>query len=278
MIKIFTYVFFLFLSVSCAKEKKVIAKFDFQENRTFTEFLEKDNADRSNYIVTILGISKCDLCGFVKEKMASFSGLPPNVLFRSVDLTKSENKWLEQLLREFSYPLILITNPQNELVGFVKGARLNVLKEAFQNTFNKRIFFDDGKGLFLNQYEAKEVSSAVKIDFLNTQIQSYLDYEKKESLDPDELDRLRKSVNAYPYFFNTYLLYQFTKEKELLDQLFRTYNANVDQFLYTGLKKNLISTEELQFIDSWGRSWSWINIPYNLAKGSHPIKRRWLSR
>lgn len=71
-------------------------------------------------------------------------------------------------------------------------------------------------------------------------------------MDPDELDRLRKSVNAYPYFFNTYLLYQFTKEKELLAQLFRTYNANVDQFLYTGLKKSLISTEELQSIDSLG--------------------------
>lgn len=123
--------FVIFLS-SCAEEKKVIVRFDFQENRTSTQFLEEDNANRSNYIVTILGMSTCDLCSYVKEKMASFSGLPPNVLFRSVDLTKSENKWLEQLLREFSYPLVLITNPENELVGFVKGARLNVLKEAFK--------------------------------------------------------------------------------------------------------------------------------------------------
>lgn len=223
---------------NCKSSNENIIKYDFSEKRSFNQYIE-DNVESKNYIVTVLSNPDCDLCDYLKGKLPNYTGIPPNVIFRSVNLNNIENSWFKQLFREASSPLIIITNPNNDLVGYVKGARLNIIKEAFQEVFNKGVYFNDADELFLHEFKIDENIVSVKVEFMNNLLQVYLNFSKEESLSVKDLIKLRSNVERYPYFFNVYLLYLATNDKVLLNKLLAEYNTNYDQFLYGSIKESL---------------------------------------
>lgn len=242
----YTYFFFnivVFISLllnGCANESKELRTYDFNRNESLTRLLA-NNQEEKNYLVVILGLPSCDLCLQVQNLVIKTSGFPPNVIFRSVYVDNSENKWITQAIRDYTFPLTLIFNPDNRLVGYIKGANKTNIANGFQKAFNSKYFYYDGEIPFLNKYAISSKSpDDLKLKFLNNLIEVYAAHTNQQNLNNKKRELLIANAKSYPYFFNKYLIYLTSKDQAIRKDLLTNDTENLDQFLYASLKKEII--------------------------------------
>lgn len=235
----------LLFATAClnGKENKV-KKYEFDDNHEIEQLL-LENTKAKNFLVLILTVPKCQLCFSIKNITTRTSGLPPNVIFRSVDVNKPSNKWISQLTRDYSFPTTLIFTPENKLAAYIKGANIPNIKEGFQKAFNGSAYYFDAESPFLNTYTiAGDDSPSFKLDFLDNLIISYMTLQQKKKPNEKLINTLKTNSKNYPYFFNTYLLYRLSGNKNYVNDLTYSYNDNIDQFLYSSLKKEIVARED----------------------------------
>ncbi|WP_293912525.1 MULTISPECIES: DUF1573 domain-containing protein [unclassified Sphingobacterium] len=234
----------LFVTACFNSKDDKVKKYEFDDNQKIEQLLI-ENTKAKNFLVLILTVPKCQLCFSIKNITTRTSGLPPNVIFRSVDVNKPSNKWISQLIRDYSFPTTLIFTPENKLTAYIKGANIPNIKEGFQKAFNGSTYYFDAESPFLNTYTiAGEDSQSFKLNFLDNLISAYMALQQKKKPNEKLVNTLKTNSTNYPYFFNTYLLYKLSGDRNRANDLIYSYNDNIDQFLYSTLKKEVATLED----------------------------------
>lgn len=241
--------FILFLSflfiISCKPQK---AEIDFSGLDNLDEILQ--NQKKGNkYLVLILTKSGCDLCDIYKRQLNALNNSKNKIFdsqlaIKSVE-AKRDNLWLNQLLREYSFPLTLILDRKGEIRGFFRGARPEVLTTALRAIYLGKIYYQS-KARFLNLDNAAVLSDDHKIKFINELLKAFVDVKGGKELDSDQIRSILRTIKEQSFFFNNYLSAKamvMAKDtvhaKQLAHQALDRYNDELDMLLYSSLKNEL---------------------------------------
>ena len=220
----------------------------------------RDAKAAHKHAVVILTEQGCDAC-FVYKSMLSTSvkkeeSLPGDLIIRSINTRLPQNLWLNQLLHEFSFPMIVIFNPDGQIRGIAKGGLATELPAQLAPVYKGGIYYSPNSKAFQPADSTKKFTNEDRIDFINTVAALFTAYRKNGTFTSEEKQRLQQNVRLKPYFLNRYLLTQLkAKEgqqdsaaamaKELLAastgidrMLYKTYIAELEFFAGPGAAKD----------------------------------------
>lgn len=235
------------------------AELDFNNLDTIDQAIQEAKK-KEKYLVLILEDRSCDLCQLYKKSILQLNNLekayfPSDVIFKSIDVKSEDNLWLNQLLREYSFPLTIILNPESQLKGLIMGAREEVLTEAFTKVYRGENYYNSIETLFLNlQENNNNLSGTEKITFLNSIFQPYLNYRATGKLTQQEQEIILQTIESKTYFFNRYLLTKAAQSenkteeaKSIAESILTDSQSELDAILYHKLKIELRYLTNIQF-------------------------------
>ncbi|SMC64727.1 DUF1573 domain-containing protein [Pedobacter africanus] len=238
------FLFFLFI-ISCKPDK---ADIDFSGLESLDQILQKQKKE-SKYVVLILTKSGCDLCDIYKKELNGLNNnknaaFGSDLMMKSVE-AKRENLWLNQLLREYSFPLTIVLDKEGDVRGFFRGARPEVLNMALRAIYSGKIYYES-KAQFLNLDSAAVFSDEQKIKLIDELLKAFIAIRAGNALNNHQLAGVIRTVKWQPYFFNNYLLTKAMimakdtiQAQKLAYQTLNLYNEELDAILYPSLKNEL---------------------------------------
>ncbi|ERJ60156.1 DUF1573 domain-containing protein [Sphingobacterium paucimobilis] len=257
------YLLFFVFFVSCADKKVEI------------DLSGLDNIDESiglavgkqYYLALVIGNGSCDLCDHYKREILKLDNSPKqvffeNLLIKSVDITKPQNLWINQVVREYGFPLTVIFDPDGNIKGFFRGANIKRLFEGMAALEKDQVYYR-ASNVFLN-LESKEnlskdlVSDHQKIDFINSVYRLYREFRTGKEGDVNQRKQIDESIRIQPYFLNNYLLVRsmVNDRKEdasiLAAKVLDNYPGELDDILYGDFKRELRSIAGLDNADVVG--------------------------
>lgn len=260
---VFYHLLFLVFIVSCA-EKKV--EIDLSGLDNIDESISQA-VDKQFYLALVIENSSCDLCDYYKREILKLSKSPKqvfgeNLLIKTVDITKSQNIWINQIVREYSFPLTVILDPEGNIKGFFRGANTKRLIEGMAALEKKQVYYR-ASNIFLNLENKEELSKDLvndhqKISFMNTVYRLYSEFRKGKEYSVSQRKQLEESIRIQPYFLNNYLMVTSLvgsrggEDGVLAARVLDNYPKDLDEMLYGDLKRNLRSIAGLDNVGVLG--------------------------
>ncbi|SHM78193.1 Protein of unknown function [Chitinophaga jiangningensis] len=211
----------------------------------------KDAGAANKHAVVILTEQGCDACFVYKSMLATSvkkgSDLPGDLIIRSVDTRLPQNLWLNQLLHEFSFPIIVMFSPDGQIRGISKGGLATDLPRQLSAIYAGGIYYSPNSKAFQPVDGKRKFTNEDRIGFINTVAKLFTTYRKAGRFSAAEKQALQENVKLKPYFLNRYLLTQLQVKEGRKDSavamaqdLLRS-TTGIDRMLY----KTYIS--ELEF-------------------------------
>ncbi|MBV7529559.1 DUF1573 domain-containing protein [Chitinophaga sp. sic0106] len=229
----------LFILVSCGASKPEV---DLSELTSIDEVL-RDAKAANKHAVVILSEQGCDAC-FVYKSMLAASlkkehDLPGDLIIRAVSTKHPQNLWLNQLLHEYAFPIIVMFSPDGHIRGVSKGGSPADLSKQLRPIYDGGIYYSASSKAFEPADTSRRFTNEDRIAFIDAVAALYTTYRKSGGFSESEKQQLRDNVKLKPYFLNRYLLTQLlVKEGKkdsaavmAADLLFST--KGIDRMLYS---------------------------------------------
>ncbi|RAJ11175.1 uncharacterized protein DUF1573 [Chitinophaga skermanii] len=201
---------FLCLMVGCKPAMET--KLNFSDVNTIDEILFEAKSSQQ-YTVLMVTNKTCDVCFYYKRTLTHMVKTKPdlfpvNATVTSVDARMDGNMWVNQIVREYAFPLFLIIDPSGNVRGVLKGGSAKDLVNVMSKIAAGSMYFSESKRPFLNigKDTSQQLSTASKVAFVNDLFHVLSDFRTHGKVDSNENDRLVKSIQQQPYFLNKYLL------------------------------------------------------------------------
>lgn len=217
-------------------------------------------AESKRYLALIIEDKHCDLCGLYKQNImaelkSSTANFGDEVLIKTVDASKPENRWMNQLVREYAFPLTFVLDPHGDIKGFFRGANVPRLKEALAHVSSGEKYYRSSSP-FMNLGKKDTLLPALgddakKIDFVNTLYHIYSDYKSGAVSEATLYRRLQENIGVQPFFLNNYLLTKVSgvhraEETKILSlEILNGYTEPLDDVLYENLKAELLFVADI---------------------------------
>ncbi|HWW41931.1 DUF1573 domain-containing protein [Pedobacter sp.] len=233
------------LFFSCKPQK---AEIDFNGTNTLSQILDKQKTS-GKYLVLILTKGGCELCDIYKRELNQLNEtgnllLNSNLNINSIAVN-GNGSVLNQLFRDYSFPLTLIFDKSGSIKGYFRGARPEILLQALPSVYSGKVFYNS-KRPFLNNVDKITFSDDQKIGFINELFRYTTIIQHGKKLDQGQIDSLIKNTLKKPYFFNNYILAKAMQSAgdtiraaKLADSVITVYQEELDVLLYQSLRNEL---------------------------------------
>lgn len=239
------YFLFCFALFGCKPEK---AQIDFNAASNLHQILDQQKV-KDNYLALILTKGGCELCDIYKGELHKLNDSGNTLLNADLDIksisVNGKGIIINQLFRDYSFPMTILFDRNGEIKGFFRGARPEVLLQALKSVYAGKVFYNS-KAPFLNGDDTVNFSDEQKMGFVN-ELFSYANImQRGGNLNKKQIDSLTINIKKKPYFFNRYLLSKAMvgiNDKiaagKAAESTLSTYHDNLDVMLYQSLKNEL---------------------------------------
>jgi|GEM_PF-1850492 len=215
------YLFALLCLLSCNPSPKI--EIDFSDFGNIQETVVQSTTQHK-YLAVILTKNGCDACHFFKNdiiRLQKNNSLAPkrDFLIKTFDISDKGNFLLNQILREYAFPMTIVFDPMGNIKGIMKGGRMEKFISMLNTVAGGDIFYFTNKKPFLNVYDSTaQLADNQKVEFIDQMYKLAVNHIGDYDFSEEEFVKLKTLVKQTPYFYNKFLLTE-TLYKRKLDQL-----------------------------------------------------------
>ena len=243
------YILFILLCSGCVSHHSNIAF----ENKSFEDILGDTSLIDKDHVLFLIRMKDCVSCDLLQEgafrdrKLLQRLSDKYMCVEQCIDL--EEDKFVAQLLYEYSFPMIVVFSKRGILEALVIGNRT---AKELTLMLDK---IEAHRGFVTNTRNRFVLNDTCYVDLIKKTVNAFLAL-KSEDLGKAK-DEIEASIKIQPYFYNLYIGSQIYKELgdtvrfiECTDQALKM-NDRFDNLLYNSIKEKIGNpAEELDLVTS----------------------------